>query len=287
MSPSSLLGLGAARLRQRPWGSALAIGVVTLALCLPALLLVLLAALQQQLGDWRSPGELTLFLQPDTTAEQARAVADQLERSPLWTQVAVLAPDDALARFKQTPGINELTEGLTQNPFPYTVFGSPVQEGVELSAEVERLGSLPQVALAQFDLAWLNRLQALAGFGARLGAVLGVILLMAAMLAVGNTIRLEIGARHEEIALMQILGATPWFIQRPFIAQSVLYGLAGGVLAAAGCALALQWLAPYAQALLGPELELRLGLPWAVALVGLSILGCVASAWIVVRSRLQ
>ncbi|WP_309296858.1 cell division protein FtsX, partial [Enterobacter hormaechei] len=79
-------------------------------------------------------------------------------------------------------------------------------------------------------------------FGARLVQVLSVLLGVGAALVVGNTVRLDIQARREEIGVLQLLGASDGFIRRPFLYLGAWYGLGAGavalaLIAAAGAAL--------------------------------------------------
>ena len=54
---------------------------------------------------------------------------------------------------------------------------------------------------------------------------------LGALLVVGNTVRMYIQSRREEIAVLQLLGATDGFIRRPFLYLGACYGLAAGALA--------------------------------------------------------
>ena len=57
------------------------------------------------------------------------------------------------------------------------------------------------------------------------------LLLVAAILLIGNTIRLSIFARRREVEVMKLVGATNWFIRWPFVIEGVLCGLVGALLA--------------------------------------------------------
>jgi len=83
----------------------------------------------------------------------------------------------------------------------------------------------------QHDAVWRQRLSAWLDLGQRLLWVVGSLLGLGVLLVVGNTIRLEFGARRDEIAVMQQLGATDGFIRRPFIYLGLWYGVAAGALA--------------------------------------------------------
>ncbi len=62
-------------------------------------------------------------------------------------------------------------------------------------------------------------------------AVLTVLLIIASILLVGNTIRLSLFARRREVEVMRLVGATNWFIRWPFVLEGVILGALGGLLA--------------------------------------------------------
>src|SRR5690606_19295051 len=85
----------------------------------------------------------------------------------------------------------------------------------------------------QHDALWRERLAAWLGLGARLAWVVALLLGLGALLVVRNTVRLDIQGRAEEIAILQLLGATDRFVRRPFLYLGAWYGLFAGVLALA------------------------------------------------------
>jgi cell division transport system permease protein len=62
-------------------------------------------------------------------------------------------------------------------------------------------------------------------------AILSVLLVVASILLVANTIRLSLFARRREVEVMRLVGATNWFIRWPFILEGVILGALGGLLA--------------------------------------------------------
>jgi cell division transport system permease protein len=117
---------------------------------------------------------------------------------------------------------------LEENPLPSLLIVTPGQDDASLVAALERL---PETGLLQHDAAWRRRLQGWLGFGERLAWVLAALFGLGALLVVGNTVRLDIQSRREEIGVLQLLGATDGFIRRPFIYLGAWYGLAAGALA--------------------------------------------------------
>jgi cell division transport system permease protein len=62
-------------------------------------------------------------------------------------------------------------------------------------------------------------------------AALTVLLTLASILLIGNTIRLSLYARRREVEVMKLVGATDWFIRWPFVIEGILVGAAGALLA--------------------------------------------------------
>jgi cell division transport system permease protein len=94
-----------------------------------------------------------------------------------------------------------------------------------------RLGALPKVDFAEFDLAWLKRLYAILHIVERGVLILAALLAAGVVLVVGNTMRLGIENRRQEIEIAKLFGATDAFIRRPFLYSGLLYGALGGLIA--------------------------------------------------------
>ena len=60
-------------------------------------------------------------------------------------------------------------------------------------------------------------------------AVLAVLLVLASVLLVSNTIRLSLFSRRREVEVMKLVGATDWFIRWPFVLEGVILGFLGGL----------------------------------------------------------
>jgi cell division transport system permease protein len=98
-------------------------------------------------------------------------------------------------------------------------------------ALVAELRNMPEVDIAQLDLEWVRRFQALTEVAARGILLLASLLALAVLLIIGNTIRLEIQSRKDEIEITKLIGGTNAFIRRPFLYTGFWYGLFGGLLA--------------------------------------------------------
>jgi cell division transport system permease protein len=218
------------RCLQRPIATLLTVGVMAVAIALPLGLALALANVERLSGSVRESREVSAFLKLDINAGQAQQLAEELGQRPDVAIVTLKTPAQGLEEFRRMSELAGALELLDGNPLPTVLVLQPRDDGAALA---QSLRQRPEVALVQHDAVWRQRLTAWLDLGQRLLWVVGSLLGLGVLLVVGNTIRLEFGARRDEIEVMQQLGATDGFIRRPFIYLGLWYGLAAGALATA------------------------------------------------------
>ena len=223
------------RLWRRPAASLMTVGVIAIALALPAALHLGLKNLRQLSQRWQVLGEISVFLNTEILAEEAQRLATQIRARADVASVRAISPEEALTDFKSYSGFDHALDALAANPLPWVLVLRP--QGQDLSsAHLAELGThlegIPGVDFAQFDMEWLNRFNALLRIGRRASVLIGVLLAFAVLMIVGNTIRLELQARRSEVEISKLLGATDGFVRRPFLYLGMWYGILGGVFAA-------------------------------------------------------
>ena len=222
------------QLARRPLGTALTIAVMGLALALPLafyLLLVNVQHLATALGDSQS---VSVFLKPDVAADAAKTLAASLRRRADVGAVTVRTPQQGLAELAALQGFGAAIRSLPDNPLPFVLLVEPRvgADRVQVEAMVQAVRALPGVDLVQDSGQWRARLDALVALGRRVTLLLAALLGAAAVLVIGNTVRLDIRSRADEIAVQQLIGASASFVRRPYLYEGVWYGLAAGVVAA-------------------------------------------------------
>ena len=148
------------------------------------------------------------------------------------TAVAIRTPEQGLAEFRQLSGFGEALDILKDNPLPNVLIVTPRLPAADDDPPL--LGELrkdKRVDLVQYDATWRRRLSDILRFGERAVAIIAVLLALATLLVIGNTVRMDVQARAEEIAVMQLIGAGSGFVRRPFLYAGLWYGLLGGALA--------------------------------------------------------
>ncbi len=225
---SFLASLG--RVLRKPWSTVLTVGVMAVALALPLGLWLVLQNVDRFAGDVEQSRQINLFLKPDIGLERARTLTEQLRGRGDVADVVWKTPEQGLSELRQRSGLGEAIAAVEGNPLPSLLVVTPKGDETLLA---ESLQALPETDLVQRDALWRQRLDGWLRFGNRVAWVLAALLGLGALLVVGNTVRLDIQSRSEEIGVLQLLGATDGFIRRPFLYLGARYGLAAGALALA------------------------------------------------------
>ena len=95
---------------------------------------------------------------------------------------------------------------------------------------LNRLQAMPEVEIAKLDTEWLERLYTIIEIAKRSVVIITILFAFAVLLIIGNTIRLDIQNRYQEIIVTKLIGATDAFIRRPFLYGGAWYGLLGGII---------------------------------------------------------
>jgi cell division transport system permease protein len=224
----------AGQMFRNPVGALLTAAVIGISLALPAGFYLVLANAQQVTAGWGGTARITLFLKIDVAEERGRALAEELAARPAIEEVQYISRQEALAEYQRMSGFAEALSALPENPLPAVILLQPSSAGLAGAAGealIAELRALPEVDTGQFDRQWVQRLFALLDILKRAIVILAALLALAVLLIIGNTIRLAIINRREEIEINKLFGATNAFIRRPFLYAGLLHGVAGAILA--------------------------------------------------------
>ena len=222
------------RLWQHPFSTLLTVLVIGIALALPACLHVLVQNVRAASGGWSNALDISVYMKPAATLEQARQAAERVRKRRDDEDVKLVKADDALEEFRRNSGFGEALDALKDNPLPHALVVRPAaefREASQVEGLTEELRKIDHVDLVQLDTAWVSR------FNAILDVVRRVVLLAAGLFAlgilviVGNTIRLDIENRRDEIEVTKLVGGSDAFVRRPFLYSGVWYGLGGALIA--------------------------------------------------------
>ena len=280
------------RVLDSPGSSVLTWLVIGIALALPVGLNVALDNVSQMSAGWDSPAQISLFLQREVSPDRLRELEGEMGARQDVSETRIILREEALDEFRTLSGFADVLASLQENPLPDLILVTPdaALDGPGVSALRVELQGISGVAEAVLDMEWLQRLNSLMELSRRLVLAIGGMLVVGVMLILGNTIRLAIESRREEIVIVKLVGGSSGFVRRPFLYTGLWYGVGGGVLAALLVSAALWFLEK-------PISDLAILYESAFQLSGLGVMGSLnlvilggllglAGAWLAVSRHL-
>jgi cell division transport system permease protein len=233
------------RLIRAPLATLLTLIVIAVALALPAGLALLVDNLRYATGDMDNALDFSVHFKPKTPIERVQQLATNARQRPDIASVTVKSSDEALEEFKQASGFGDALTALADNPLPHHMIVRP-EPKASGPAQIESMRryfeAFPEVDMVQLDLDWVRRLHSLLDLLHRMFWVVVTVLGLGVLAVVGNTIRLEIQHRRQEIEVTKLVGGSNAFVRRPFLYTGLFYGLGGALLAALIVVGAMAWL---------------------------------------------
>lgn len=222
------------RLMRVPFSLIMTVVVIAIALALPTGFYIIINNVQQITSGLVSNNQISLFLQHDLPANKSEDLLTHIQEQVGVSTAKLVSKQDALEEFRTFSGFGEALDALNFNPLPAVILIEPddhMHQPAALEAFLVNLQQMPGVDFAQLDMQWVNRLHATMQIAERGVWMLSLLLAIAVVFIIGNTIRLELQNRREEIVVQKLIGATDSFIRRPFLYSGFWYGLLASLLA--------------------------------------------------------
>lgn len=282
------------RLPRSPYSSMMTIMVIAVALTLPGGFYVLVENFKQLSGVLETRNHISLFLKHTVTNETGKGIAKQVTGKPWVKQAKVITKEEGLKEFRDYSGFNSGMAFLEFNPLPVVIQIEPVEtinEFRKLHGLIAELERIPNVESAQIDLQWVERVYSIMNLVRRGVVLLGLLLGMAVIFIVSNTLRLELKNRSDEIIVAKLVGATNGFIRRPFLYSGFWYGILSSLLGLIFIQLIIKVLeGPINEIafLYGSEFKIQgLSVNESLTIVAISIILAITGAWLVLGSHLR
>lgn len=216
-----------------PLGTLMTVLVLGISMALPLGLFVAVKNLHGLDLHRESWGTISVFMEMGVEEVAVQDMAGRL-RSDFGAAVETVSPQQGLAEFTESSGFGQVIDAFETNPLPWVLHVSPQaarqDEDLQLAAgEIAAWAeNRPGVEFVQVDHKWLQRLAGLLSLGEALVWVTAVMLSLAVMVIVANTIRLDVANRAGEIQVLNMVGAPDGFIRQPFLYSGLWYGVMGG-----------------------------------------------------------
>ena len=202
------------RLTRQPFASLIIILVIGVTLALPAALHVVIKNAQSISASWDNALDFSVYLNTDVSLEQAERLIEIVIQRADIESVRLVTADDALIEFREQSGFADALDYLSINPLPHTLVVRPSTANTEVSMGLlnEELGNLPEADFVQVDTEWVQRFHAILDILERAIGIGAILLVAAVIVIIGNTIRLDIQNRREEIEVTKLIGASNAFV---------------------------------------------------------------------------
>ena len=205
--------------------------VIAVALSLPAMLYLLIKSADAGIADFQQTADISVYFKPGTSEQVSLRVQTSVLSMPGVDAVRFLSADMALQEFRHYSGLGDAVSYLNDNPLPATLLVTPDSNYPNIDPLLKDIGELESVDQIQFDYLWLRRLESLLAIVERAVLVLAALLGLGVVLILGNTIRLEIESRRDEIIVVKLIGGTDAFVRRPLLYTGIWFGLLGALIA--------------------------------------------------------
>jgi cell division transport system permease protein len=201
-------------------------------LCLGATLLGL-TNLDVAATRWGQSGRITLFLKDDADPQDIAQLRVVLEGLGDVDEVTYVSPEQAKASFLEEADVGADLSSLPKEVFPPSLevilINGVTRERSESIAT--RLGQFRAVSDVESYRSWFQKLDHLLWGARMLAAGLAVLVMFCVIAVIGNTIRLAVARRRQEIQVMKLCGATNGFVRGPFVIEGMFQGFASALLA--------------------------------------------------------
>ncbi len=220
-------------LKSKPFATFLTIMVIAISLTLPSVCYMVYKNVNQAATQYYPSPQITVYLDKALDDDAAQRVVGQLQAEPGVEKVNYLSREEALGEFRNWSGFGGALDMLEENPLPAVAVIVPKLDfqGTEaLNTLRDRITRINGIDEVRMDDSWFARLSALTGLVGRVAAMIGVLMVAAVFLVIGNSVRLSIFARRDTINVQKLIGATDGFILRPFLYGGALLGFSGAFL---------------------------------------------------------
>lgn len=203
---------------------------MTISLLVLGFLLVTVFVINRFVAQLRAMIEIHAFLEEDIAATDDIRIQDEIKAIEGVKSATYISAEQALNNFIETTGI-QLDSLLENNPLPdsYVVKVRRIDDVVFIAEQVRRIQGVADVRYGKDVVVKLSRFFYIVQI---VSAITILLMVAGSFSSINNIVRLSIYSRRREIRIMQLVGATKWFIRWPFLMEGLFVGAFGSVVAA-------------------------------------------------------
>jgi len=261
-----------AHIRRSPYQALAAIGIMTLTFFLSTLIILVAAGSQALLHYFETRPQVTAFFKDEVKMDEVEKLKEKLNQTGKIKSLKYVSKEEALEIYKeQNKSDPLLLEMVTANILPASLEVS--------TTDITYLGEIAQIlrqepgveeVVFQEDVirALKNWTDTIRKIGLALIGFLGVVSFLVVLVIIG----MKVALRKKEVEILQLIGATNWFIRAPFVFEGIFYGLVGAVLGWGAGILLLMYSTPFLVEFLAGIPILPVPLVFILAILGGEVL---------------
>ncbi|MBP1709556.1 MAG: cell division protein FtsX [Deltaproteobacteria bacterium] len=211
------------------------VGIISLSLLVLSTFFMVFLNLQTYLNKWKDQIQVSVYLADNNKPEDISLIQKKINSFPQVKKVSLITKEEALSFFKDSfPGQKKALESLKDNPLPASM-DIQLQDEYRGPDEVKffalQIKKIPGVEDVEYGQTWIEGYANFLRFMRSAALAVGIVILLATIFIISNTIKLTLFARKDEIEIMKLVGATNFFIKIPFFLEGILQGLLGAFFA--------------------------------------------------------
>jgi len=211
------------------------VGVITISVLIFSAFSLIAFNLASFLKIWEDKIEVIAYLKRKTPASEVETLLKNIRQMGGVESVKYISSSDAMAFMEaRLGGQKNLLEGIQPTVLPPSLevqLRKEYRNAMRIGEVVSQLKQLPQIEEIQYGQEWVEMFSSLVHILRLTQWFLGGLLLVAMAFIISNTLQLTISSRQEEIEIMQLVGASPSFVQIPFYVEGMIQGFLGAGLA--------------------------------------------------------
>lgn len=209
------------------------ISTIGIALVMMGAFLLATMNLESFLQQMQAEALVTAYLKQGFAITDAKTLSLKLTGLAEIEDIEVVTPDQAAKELFSSPDDQQLMQiGITQdsNPLP-TTLRIRIKSGNQLESLLKKLKNEPMIDNISYGEDLFQQFHGMSQLLWLTSLIIVILLGLASLFIVYNTVRLTLFMRREEIVIMKLVGATNWFVRGPFLVEGFIQGLTGSLLA--------------------------------------------------------
>ncbi len=218
-------------LRNNRLVSLITICTITIALLIISMFMLIYVNMEGTIDQWSRKVAVTVYFDTEPVAQELAALKSRISGLPGTESVQYVSREEALKIFRsRLKGQESLLEGVTADILPSSfeiILKKEFRSTDSVNLYVSRLKHVQGIGEVQYGEEWVKKFLSFFQFIRILGVIIATFLILAVVFIVSNTIKLTVLARQDELEILALVGATPFFIKAPFLIEGILQGAIG------------------------------------------------------------